>query len=232
MAVENINTILIRRGVEADRLAYTPLDGELIWSRDAKKLFIGDGTTAGGIDVMATVTDNLGTIATYNQGNGAGEVPILDANGKFPSSTIPSIGITDVFPVADETAMLALSDAAKGDIAIREDENATYILAGDDYSDVADWVKLRTPTDAVLSVNGKTGVVTIDKADIGLDRVENKSVAEILASAALTGTPTTPTAAADSNDQTVANTQWVNTYVTTELANYMLIDSIIDGGRF
>ena len=39
----------IRRGLDAERLAITPEIGEPIWATDTKKLWIGDGITAGGI---------------------------------------------------------------------------------------------------------------------------------------------------------------------------------------
>ena len=41
----------IRRGTDAQRQGITPLAGELIFTEDTKKLFVGDGTTPGGIQV-------------------------------------------------------------------------------------------------------------------------------------------------------------------------------------
>lgn len=40
--------LLLRRGLEADRLNFTPEEGELIYVTDTKLLYIGDGVTAGG----------------------------------------------------------------------------------------------------------------------------------------------------------------------------------------
>jgi len=48
MPVIDRTTILIRRGLEIDRAAYTPLEGELIVTTDTLKLYLGDGVTAGG----------------------------------------------------------------------------------------------------------------------------------------------------------------------------------------
>lgn len=42
------NTILIRRGLEANRTNITPAEGEPIVTTDETKLYVGDGTTAGG----------------------------------------------------------------------------------------------------------------------------------------------------------------------------------------
>lgn len=41
----------IRRGVEADRTTITPVEGEPIYTTDTKKLYMGDGTTAGGNEI-------------------------------------------------------------------------------------------------------------------------------------------------------------------------------------
>ena len=45
--------IQIRRGVEAQRSLVTPDVGELIFTTDAKQVYVGDGTTAGGISLAA-----------------------------------------------------------------------------------------------------------------------------------------------------------------------------------
>lgn len=46
-----MNKIQVRRDTDANRLAssFTPDDGELIWATDTKKLWVGDGSTIGGI---------------------------------------------------------------------------------------------------------------------------------------------------------------------------------------
>jgi hypothetical protein len=41
----------LRRGVNADRTGITPAQGEPIYTTDTKKLYIGDGTTAGGVEI-------------------------------------------------------------------------------------------------------------------------------------------------------------------------------------
>ena len=42
----------LRRGTNAERQLITPAQGELIYTTDTKALYIGDGTTAGGIIVQ------------------------------------------------------------------------------------------------------------------------------------------------------------------------------------
>ena len=98
-------------------------------------------------------------------GQAAGNYAILDSNGKLADSVIPAVAITDTYVVATEAAMLALS-AQKGDIAIRSDLNKSFVLQVTPASTLANWKELLTPTDAVLSVNGKKGAVTLNLDNI------------------------------------------------------------------
>lgn len=170
----------------------------------------------------------LGTASTKDTGTSSGNIPILDSNGKLASSTIPSVAITDTFIVASQAAMLALSTADIGDIAIRTDESKTYILQAVPASTLANWKLLATPTDTVTSVAGRTGAVTLSKTDVGLGNVTNESKATMFTNAALTGTPTVPTAAKGTNTTQIASTA----YVTTALEDYLKTTDTIDGGTF
>lgn len=46
--------IKIKRGLEINRLNYTPDEGELIYTTDQKKLYIGDGVTVGGNPISSS----------------------------------------------------------------------------------------------------------------------------------------------------------------------------------
>ena len=66
----------VRRGTDAERLALSgasaPLAGELLYTTDTKKLFVGDGSTAGGVAVDTTIAAqylNLTTNITPNASN-------------------------------------------------------------------------------------------------------------------------------------------------------------------
>ena len=58
----------------------------------------------------------------------------------------------------------------------------------------------------------------VTKSQVGLSNVENKTVAQILANAALTGTPTAPTAVTGVSNTQIANTQYVNTAISNAIA--------------
>jgi len=109
----------------------------------------------------------LGTAATKNTGTGNGNIPILDADGKLADSVIPKVAITNTFVVASQAAMLALTTAQEGDVAVRTDINKSFILKTTGYATLANWQELLTPTDTVTSVNGSTGAVTITLAGLG-----------------------------------------------------------------
>lgn len=115
----------------------------------------------------------------------------LDKDGKIPTEQLPPIAITETYVVNTQAAMLALS-AQVGDVAIRTDLSKSFILQNEPASTLANWQELLTPTDAVQSVAGKTGVVTLAKSDVGLGNVDNTadSTKKVLSASKLT-TPRT-----------------------------------------
>lgn len=156
----SINVVLKNSGVTAG--TYTKL------TVDAK----GIVTAAENISdtdipsITLSKVSDAGTAASKNVGTTEGTVPILGPDGKLDDSVIPSIAISDVYEANSEEAMLALSDAQVGDICVRSDVNKTYVLKAEPYSTLGNWVELKTPTDVVLSVNGKTGAITLTTSDI------------------------------------------------------------------
>lgn len=85
--------------------------------------------------------------------------------GVIPTSQLPGLAITDVFVVASQAAMLALT-AERGDVAIRTDSGRTYVLATDVPGVLANWKEI--PAVGVLtSVNGQQGIVVLGYADVG-----------------------------------------------------------------
>lgn len=98
----------------------------------------------------------------------SGGVATLDGTGKIPSAQLPALAITEVFTVASQAAMLALL-AQQGDLARRTDLSRTFILTASDPTVLSNWVEWLIPNDAVTSVAGKTGAVTLAIADtVGL----------------------------------------------------------------
>lgn len=113
---------------------------------------------------LAKISD-AGTAAAKDFGTAEGNVPVLGAGGKLSEAVIPAIAITDTFVVDSQAAMLAL-EAQQGDVAVRTDVNKTFILKVAPATTLANWVELETPTDAVTSVNGLTGAVTLTTSEV------------------------------------------------------------------
>jgi len=118
--------------------------------------------------LMPNANVDLGLIATAIQSSEKGAingVATLDAAGLLPTSQLPPLAITSTFVVASEAAQLALV-VQEGDVAVRSDENKSYIALNATNGAMSDWQLLLTPTDAVLSVNGQTGVVVLSTTDV------------------------------------------------------------------
>lgn len=64
-----------------------------------------------------------------------------DENGKIPVDNIPSVAITDTFPVDSEAAMLALT-AQPGDVAIRNDLSKSFILMAAPATMLGNWKEI------------------------------------------------------------------------------------------
>lgn len=125
--------------------------------------------------------------------------------GLIPTAQLPPLAITKTQTVASQAAMLAL-DAQEGDVALRTDldPDGWFILTSNSPSTLADWKQI-TAVGAVSAVAGKTGNVSLVKADVGLNLVDNTADADKpvstavstqlglkapLNSPAFTGTPT------------------------------------------
>ena len=83
-----------------------------------------------------------------------------DVTGTLPVGNMAATALTTVQTAANESAHLALT-AQEGDVVVRSDQNKTYMHNGGTAGTMDDYTLLATPTDAVTSVNGNTGVVTV-----------------------------------------------------------------------
>jgi len=166
-----MSTLILSEQLTADtpsvgkQALYMKADGQ-VYSKDAA-----------GVESLLNATSQADALAlkiSLTEKGAANGVATLDAGSKIPAAQLPSVAITDAFPVASQEAQVALT-AEVGDVAIRTDQNLSYILMAEPASVFANWLVLLSPTDSVTSVAGKTGVVTLTKADVGLGNVDNTS---------------------------------------------------------
>lgn len=112
---------------------------------------------------MASVLDNYVAADRLGVING---VATLGPDGKLALAQRPPIDLIDVWPVADQAAMLALATATVGDFAVRADNGLIYVLQTLPAATLANWLEISTPA-PVSSVNGKVGTVMLTAGDVG-----------------------------------------------------------------
>ena len=107
---------------------------------------------------------------TFLRGDNAWVVP-TDTNTTYTAGTgitlsgtefsAASLALTTVQTAANQSAHLALT-TQEGDVVVRSDENKSYVRNSGTAGTMADFTLLATPTDAVLSVDGNTGAITLN----------------------------------------------------------------------
>ena len=108
-----------------------------------------------------TNNDDAVSLGYLNSQKGvANGIAELDGSGLVPTHHLPALAVTNTSVVNSEAAMLALT-AQTGDVAVRTDVNKSFILTATPASTLGNWQELLTPTDAVLSVDGSTGAVSL-----------------------------------------------------------------------
>lgn len=126
----------------------------------------GEAVTANDLpNITLSKVSDAGTAASKNTGTASGNVPVLGSDGKLDTAVLPALAISETFTAANQAAMLALN-AQQGDVCIRTDQSKSYILSASPASTLANWKELVSPADAVSSVNGKTGAVTLTTTDV------------------------------------------------------------------
>ena len=138
------------------------------------------------LDELATDFGNLGTASAYDVGVAENQIPLLGAGGILPTNLIPPLAITDPWPVASEAAQLALV-VQKGDLAIRTDISKTYVALNSTNATMADWQEMLSPTDAVTSVDGRIGVITLNDLYSGVGHNHNGVYETVLGNPAVDG---------------------------------------------
>lgn len=124
-------SILLRRGPTTDRVAFVPLDGEIIYDSDLKSIYIGDGVTYGGNSVgtvPGSMSNSFANILVSGQGT-------LSADSYSDNLTlIAGTGITlSTDPLTDSiTITSSISGATYSISAETETGGANLRLTGSD----------------------------------------------------------------------------------------------------
>lgn len=159
-----------------------------------------------------------------------GKVPLSQIN----DSIIGQVEYMGVWNAATNSPTLPATPTEKGHYYVTSVagtfQSISYAVGDWIISNGVSWDKVDN-TDAVSSVAGKTGAVSLVKADVGLSNVDNTSDAAKpvstatqtalnlkanLASPAFTGTPTVPTQPVADNSTKVASTEFVKSVVASQ----------------
>ena len=155
----------LRRGTDAERLLITPVQGELIYTTDTKKLYIGDGTTVGGRLVEGAGSPDLAGLDDINVAGAInGQVLAYDtATLKWIPSTPATSGTGDgvvegsnyqINIIGYDSSIMVDTDALQVTANLNGDSFGTHIgpVVGDVKGSVfAD--------DSSLLVDGTTGEI-------------------------------------------------------------------------
>jgi len=117
------NTFRLKRGLESNRSSQTPAEGELIYTTDEKKVYIGDGSTSGGIPITAE-----------------GGVQIISGTVDFTSGTAQVIGDLPANADVIQTRMVVGTPSDSATTAIVGDTTngtSSYMAADDNDPEVS-----------------------------------------------------------------------------------------------
>jgi hypothetical protein len=178
---------------------------------------VSDVSQLKALTMFAKVSDGTNTMASATN---AGTL-VFHGGGKT-TVTVSSTGVT----IDTANATVATGDS-NGQVKIDGQNVSVKGLGSAAYTDASAYATSAQGTLAsnavpkTRTVNGHalSSDVTVTKADIGLGNVTNESKATMFASAALTGTPTAPTAAASVNNTQIATTAYVQTAISNNLAS-------------
>jgi hypothetical protein len=118
-------TLRLRRGTDAERLAITPAEGELIYTTDQKLIYVGDGATSGG-NPVSTFIPSLTTDLNLNNFDivGTGNIDILGDLTASGNLEVDSV-LTSVIKSSDSSAIAVENTAVfQNDILV---ENSAQI---------------------------------------------------------------------------------------------------------
>jgi hypothetical protein len=224
----------LRRGTNAERQTITPLQGELIYVTDSKKLYIGDGATQGGFlvgPVDATAFDLVNDTTPQLGGD-------LNLNG----NNIVGTGNININGTITATGNIGLGDAATDEITVTGVINSNLRPAIDDTYSLGDinrqWKNVwatQVSVDTTLAVGSriaKLGGPTEDSSAVLWDaETDTISVNNVIAAnfdGNLTGSvfsDDSGTVLVDAINSTIGNGLLLLTGRTIQVADELIIDT-------
>jgi hypothetical protein len=166
----------IRRGTNAERQLFTPLQGELVFTTDTKKLYVGDGSTAGGVAVDSLSgggdTNTTYTISAETVSGGA-NLRLTGSDSSVDNVTLAAG--SNVTVTRSDANTITIASTATGGGAVTLDELTDVVITG-------------TPTTGqVIKWNGTNWVNGTDAVGTGGGAATLDELGDVV----ISGTPTT-----------------------------------------
>ena len=164
--------LFLRRGTDTDRIATTLCEGELGYSTDAFRVVVGDGTTAGGISLGATVFVSAGSLARHFHT----KLTTASAGG------LAHTGDLAIFPA------LAYQNVSGGTVSPGASATTVMLLTGSSPSDSTSWVAINSGI--------PWGNLSVSADDISGDKIHGGDVSgDVTFSGTISTTSVTATSA-------------------------------------
>jgi len=176
----------LRRGTDTQRLLITPAEGELVYTTDTQRLYVGDGVTSGGILVNTTSTSSVGEL---NDVDITSETPatgdVLKWNGtQFAPAPDVGEGLIDyvIVPGSDYQINIVAQDSTR--MVDGDNNKLNGDLYGKVYGDSWDDIS----NEKVIEINGRQAKLDIiSDADVLLVNHNNANYYDATGSILING---------------------------------------------
>jgi len=160
----------IRRGTDAERQLYVPLQGEIIFTIDTKKLYVGDGVTLGGIIVDSGTGGGGGTAYSISAETVSGGANLTLTGADSSTDSVKIAAGTNVTVERTDANTITI--------------NASGVGGASNLTDLADVSVSEPSTGQVLKYNGTAWVNGVDSVGSGdgaatLDELENVLISDV-----------------------------------------------------
>ena len=234
----------LRRGTNAERLNITPVAGEPVFTTDTEKLFIGDGTTAGGIEV--TGTDSATVIGLIDSAYIQARQADIFRDSAFISNVITTDvdatfinGLTiDADTVGGLTTGYLLNYTnhtntptipAFGIDYVDSAAVSTIITTDVDAAFINNLVNILDSTNVSSIITNDVNVGFVNALNVNAATLNSQNASYYLDYANFTGTPTIPTLGTDFVDSSEVNTL-IDTRVDKTFVDALNVDAdTLDG---
>lgn len=173
----------LRRGLDTDRIRIKFAPGELVYTTDTKKLYVGDGTTLGGSEVSLNDSDITAAVA-------GAQAPVIQAvvNKEYVDNLNINAVELDGYGRAYYRNYNNLTNTPT--ILDSADVNSLIAATSTDSNNITNLILSTVDTDYTQSIIGNTSIGTlsdVDLTDIAADRILKWDGSKFVAASAASG---------------------------------------------